>query len=185
MTSYAINFLKQWGYLAEDGSFNAGAHALMEVQISEIFTTELFLQGVFDELPPAKLFGVLAGMCTNLNKRVEVRSTKQDRRVGWAVTKVRESSIVKAADYISQSETTWDARLIGLGSAWAEGKSLNEVLANIYSPTDVSGDLVGAFRRARELAGQLKALWIDDEARTQEINQLIRTVTREEVAVVG
>ncbi len=101
------------------------------------------------------------------------------------MTKVRESSIVKAADYISQSETTWDARLIGLGSAWAEGKSLNEVLANIYSPTDVSGDLVGAFRRARELAGQLKTLWIDDEARTQEINQLIRTVTREEVAVVG
>jgi len=180
-----VTFLKQWGYLAEDGTFNAGAHALMEIQISEIFTTELFLQGVFDDLPPAQLFGVLAGMCTNLNKRVEVRSTKQNRRVGWAVSKVRESSMVKAADYIAQSETTWDARLIGLGAAWAEGKSLNEVLAEVYSPTDVSGDLVGAFRRARELAGQLKALWADDEARTTEINHLIRTVTREEVAVVG
>jgi ATP-dependent RNA helicase HelY len=180
-----VDFLKQWGYLAEDGSFNAGANALMEVQISEIFTTELFLQGVFDDLPPAQLFGVLAGMCTNLNKRVEVRTTKQERRIGGAVSKIRESSVVKAADHIAQSEATWDARLIGLGAAWAEGKSLNEVLANIYSPTDISGDLVGAFRRARELAGQLKALWGEDEARTTEINQLIRTVTRDEVAVVG
>ena len=180
-----VAFLTQWGYLAEDGSFNAGANALMEIQISEIFTTELFLQGVFDDLTPTQLFGVLAGMCTSLNKRVEVRSTKQDRRVGWAVSKVRESSIVRAADYIAGSESTWDPRLIGLGSAWAEGKGLNEVLANVYSPTDVSGDLVGAFRRARELAGQLKALWAEDEARTAEINKLIRTVTREEVAVVG
>ena len=93
--------------------------------------------------------------------------------------------MVKAADYIAQTETTWDPRLIGLGKSWAMGKGLNEVLADVYSPTDVSGDLVGAFRRARELAGQLKALWLEDEARTTEINHLILTVTREEVAVVG
>jgi uncharacterized protein YoxC len=68
---------------------------------------------------------------------------------------------------------------------WAQGKSLAEIMAHVESPTDVTGDLVGAFRRAKELAGQLKALWIDDEAKVAEINRLIREVTRDEVSVVG
>ena len=58
-------------------------------------------------------------------------------------------------------------------------------MAYVVSPTDVTGDLVGAFRRARELAGQLKALWIHDEMKTAQLNRLIREVTRDEVAVVG
>ena len=68
---------------------------------------------------------------------------------------------------------------------WAQGKSLAEVMANVYSPTDVTGDLVGAFRRARELAGQLKHLWEHDEMKTAEIKRLMRDVSRDEVAVVG
>ena len=56
-----VEFLKQWGYLGENSEFRAGATALMNIQISEIFTTELFLNGVFDDLPPDRLFGVLAG----------------------------------------------------------------------------------------------------------------------------
>jgi len=180
-----IKFLEHWGYLAEDGSFRAGASALMQIQISEIFTTELFLNGVFDDLAPDRLFGVLAGMCTTLNKRVEVHTTKADRRVGWGVTKIRNSPIVAAADELTRTETTWDARLICLGTMWAQGKSLAEIMAYVYSPTDITGDLVGAFRRARELAGQLKSLWLHDEAKLAEINRLMREVSRDEVAVVG
>jgi len=180
-----INFLKHWGYLTDDGEFRAGATALMQVQISEIFTTELFLSGVLNDLPPEHLFGVLAGMCNTLNKRVEVQSTKADRRVGAGVTKIRNSDIVAAADELTRSDTTWDSRMIGLGTMWAQGKSLPEIMAYVQSPTDVTGDLVGAFRRARELAGQLKSLWIDDEMKTAEINRLMREVSRDEVAVVG
>jgi len=180
-----INFLKHWGYLGEDGSFRAGATALMQVQISEIFTTELFLSGVLDDTPPDRLFGVLAGMCNTLNKRVEVNNTKADRQIGARVTKVRNSPIVTAADALANSETTWDTRMIWLGTMWAQGKSLAEIMAHVNSPTDVTGDLVGAFRRARELAGQLKSLWIDDEAKTAEINRLMREVSRDEVSVVG
>ena len=180
-----VHFLKQWGYLGEDGEFKAGANALMSVQISEIFTTELFLNGVFDDLPPDQLFGVLAGMCTTLNKRVEVHTTKADRRAGWGVSKIRNSPIVLAADALNGSETTWDTRLIGLGTLWAQGKTLAEVMAHVYSPTDVTGDLVGAFRRARELAGQLKHLWAHDEHKASELQRLMRSVSREEVAVVG
>jgi ATP-dependent RNA helicase HelY len=180
-----VEFLKKWGYLAEDGSFKAGAHALREIQISEIFTTELFLNGVFDDLEPDRLFGVLTGMCNTLNKRVEVHTTKADRRAGGAVAKVLGSDVLQAAESLTQAETTWDSRMIGLGTMWAQGKSLAEIMAYVSSPTDVTGDLVGAFRRARELVGQLKALWGDDEMKTAQINRLIREVTRDEVAVVG
>jgi ATP-dependent RNA helicase HelY len=180
-----IRFLQHWGYLAEDYSFNAGAKALMHIQISEIFTTELFLSGALDDTPPDRLFGVLTGMCNTLNKRVEVNSTKADRQIGAVITKIRSSPIVTAADELSGSDTTWDTRMIWLGTMWAQGKSLAEIMAHVESPTDVTGDLVGAFRRAKELAGQLKALWIDDEAKVAEINRLIREVTRDEVSVVG
>lgn len=180
-----VEFLKQWGYIREDGEFNAGARALMEIQISEIFTTELFLRGVFDDLEPHQLFGVLTGMCNTLNKRVEVHTTKSDRRVGAQVAKVLASDAVRAAEALMRSETTWDARMIGLGTMWAQGKTLAEIMAYVVSPTDVTGDLVGAFRRARELAGQLKALWGHDEMKTASINRLMREVTRDEVAVVG
>ena len=180
-----IGFLKQWGYIGEGGEFKAGANALMEIQISEIFTSELFLSGIFDDLEPHRLFGVLTGMCNTLNKRVEVHTTKADRRVGWKVSKILGSDIVRAADAINRSETPWEPRMIGLGTLWAQGKSLAEIMAYVVSPTDVTGDLVGAFRRARELAGQLKALWIHDEMKTAQLNRLIREVTRDEVAVVG
>ncbi|MEC9391445.1 MAG: hypothetical protein VX944_15330, partial [Myxococcota bacterium] len=117
--------------------------------------------------------------------RVEVHTTKADRRAGWKVSKVLTSDIIRAADALTRSETTWDPRMIGLGTMWAQGKSLAEIMAYVVSPTDVTGDLVGAFRRARELAGQLKALWVHDEMKTTQLNRLIREVTRDEVAVVG
>ena len=180
-----IQFLQHWGYISEDGSFNAGARAIMSIQISEIFTTELFLAGVFDELEPERLFGVLTGMCNQLNKRVEVSTNKRDRRLGWKVTEIRESEMVTQSERLSRNEVTWDTRMIGLGTMWAQGKSLNEILAYVDSRTDMRGDLGGAFRRAKELAGQLKSLWEHDEARVTEINKLIRSVTRDEVQVVG
>jgi len=180
-----VDFLTRWGYLAEDGSFNAGAKVLMEIQIEEIFTTELFLSGALEDLEPAHMFGILTGMCTEFPTRVHVMTTKQDRRLGWKVNKVRDGQMIREAEQITGVEVCWDARLIALGAAWARGKSLNEILMMVDSTSDRSGDLVGAFRRAKELAGQFKAVWAYDEDKVRMLKDLIRTVSRDEVEVVG
>lgn len=180
-----VAFLTRWGYLAENGDFNAGAKVLMQIQIEEIFTTELFLNGVFEDVDPDQLFGMLAGMCTSLAKRVKVVTTKQDRQVGWAVNVVRESEIIEEAERLTRSDTCWDPRLIGLGAAWAQGKGLHEVCAMVESNSDLSGTLIGAFRRAKELAGQIRAIYGDDENKYTMLTDLIRRVSRDEVEVVG
>jgi superfamily II RNA helicase len=180
-----VEFLMRWGYIQENGDFNAGAKVLMQVQIEEIFTTELFLSGVLDELEPDQLFGVLTGMCTEFPTRVNVVTTKRDRRLGWKVDKIRNGAMLKEAEEMTGLDTCWDPRMITLGSAWAQGKSLNEVLMTVDSTSDRSGDLVGAFRRAKELAGQIKGLWDYDEDKVQMLGTLIRSVARDEVEVVG
>jgi superfamily II RNA helicase len=180
-----VQFLTRWGYLGEDGEFNAGAKVLMQIQIEEIFTTELFLSGVLEDLEPHMLFGVLTGMCTTFPPRVHVLTTKQQRRLGWKVDKIRAGTMIREAEELSGLETCWDPRMISLGSAWAQGKSLNEILMTIDSTSDRSGDLVGAFRRAKELAGQIKSIWDYDEDKVKMLKTLIRAVARDEVEVVG
>ena len=157
----------------------------MQIQISEIFTTELFLSGVLEDLEPDRLFGVLTGMCTEFPTRVHVQTTKRDRRLGWKVDKIRSSAMVCEAEELSGVDTCWDPRMISLGSAWAQGKSLNEILMTVDSTSDRAGDLVGAFRRAKELAGQIKAVWDYDQAKVDMLTSLIRNVSRDEVEVVG
>ena len=76
----------------------------------------------------------------------------------------------------------------GFGVAYSVAKTVAQggpLLLNIESPNDVSGDLVGAFRRARELASQIRAvLESSQDPRAAEITTLIRTVSRGEVEVV-
>ena len=180
-----VDFLMRWGYMNQAAEFNAGAKVLMQIQIEEIFTTELFLSGVLEDLEPERLFGVLTGMCTTFPPRVHVLTTKRDRRLGWKVDKIRSSEIIQEAEELSGQETCWDPRMISLGAAWAQGRSLNEILMTIDSTSDRSGDLVGAFRRAKELAGQIKSVWTYDEAKVEMLAELIRKVSRDEVEVVG
>ncbi len=183
-----VRFLRDWGYLDEAGAFNAGAKVLMHVQIAEIFTTELFLQGVFDEAlaegGPALLFGVLAGMCNDLPRGVSVHVGREHRHLGRRVSRIRRSDIVVDAEVLTGVEVTWDPQMIGLGRLWAEGRSLAELLLNVHSPTDISGDLVGAFRRAKDLAGQLAQAWHEDPDRVALLRDLVRSVSRDEVEVV-
>jgi hypothetical protein len=72
-----------------------------------------------------------------------------------------------------------------LGAAWAQGKGLHEVCAMVESNSDLSGTLIGAFRRAKELAGQIRAIYGDDENKYTMLTDLIRRVSRDEVEVVG
>ncbi|MEC7948914.1 MAG: DEAD/DEAH box helicase [Myxococcota bacterium] len=180
-----VHFLVRWGYLDEDRSFNAGATALMSVQISEIFVVECILEGVFDGLDPHTLFGVLTGMTGNLPRAAVTREGKRARGVAKRITQIHGSDIVRAAEHLSGVPISWDHQLVPLGRGWAAGKSLSEVLLDVRCPTDISGSLVGAFRRAKDLCQQLRDVWKDDPDRRKQLDGLIKGVTRDEVEVVG
>ena len=179
-----VQFLVDHGYLAPDRSFNAGARVLLHVQIQEVFTTELVLQGIFDELDTQTLFGVLCGMTAELPRGVTVHESRHYRSIGRRIARIAESPIVTGAAELTGAYVGWDHQLIPIGKWWAEGRTLGEILDNVDTPTDISGSLVGAFRRAKDLAGQLRDVWRDLPDRTEEISDLIRSVSRDEVEVV-
>lgn len=180
-----VSFLQRWGYLDEDNSFNAGAKVVRHLQISEIFVSEVFLSGLFDELEPGDLFGVLCGMCANLPRGATVPAARRYKRLGRHIEKIRMSAMVLEAEELTGQSVTWDAALIPFGRWWVEGKSLTDILAQLHHHTDVSGDLVGAFRRAKDLAGQLRGAWADLPDKRSMVDSLMRRVTRDEVEVVG
>jgi ATP-dependent RNA helicase HelY len=181
---HKVEFLKSFGYIAEDGTFLAGAKALRHLQIQEIFVTELVLAGVFEGLSASVLFGVLTATCMELPRGAFTRLGREHRGLGRAIERVRRSEIVVAAEEMTRAEVVYDPQLIGFGQLWADGRPLNEILLNLTSPTDISGDLVGAFRRAKDLAGQLIDVWADDPGRVAMLRMLIREVSRDEVEVV-
>jgi len=180
-----VRFLQDIGYIAEDGSFNAGAKVLMHIQIQEIFATELFLSGVLETLPMPVFFGVLCGMCNALPRAVQAAGGREHRGLARTIEHIRHSDAVVEAERLSHAEVVWDPQMIQFGRWWADGRSLNEILLNLSSPNDVSGDLVGAFRRARELASQIRAAMLAGlDPRADELGKLIRDVSRAEVEVV-
>ena len=179
-----VLFLQKWGYLDEDDGFNAGAIALKHIQISEIFVTEVFLEGVFDELDMPTLFGVFCGMCATLPRGTFAPEAKKWRALNRRIDQIRNSEIVLEAEKLTGQEVTWDGGMIPFGRWWAEGQSLPELIEKIHSTSDASGDLVGAFRRAKDLASQLRGAWGDLPEKARELDALVRRVTRDEVEVV-
>ena len=181
-----VSALKGWGYLSEDGTFNIGAKVLMSLQIQEVFITELVLHGVLEDLEISELFGVLCGMCAELPRGVTVPSARAHRALGRKIGKIRSSDIVVDAEQLSRLQVTWDHQMIPIGQWWAEGRSMEEIMLNVHSPADVSGSLVGAFRRAKDLASQLREVWREAvPERAEQLRDLIRSVSRDEVEVVG
>jgi hypothetical protein len=92
--------------------------------------------------------------------------------------------VADAAD-LSSEEPVWDPDVMLLGRKWAEGLPLLGILELIESDTDVSGDLVTGFRRAKDLAGQLKDVYGEVPDRVEMLSALLRRVSRDEVEVVG
>jgi hypothetical protein len=75
--------------------------------------------------------------------------------------------------------------MIEIGRRWAEGWPLLEVLGLLECPTDMSGNLVNAFRRAKDLAGQLRQVYRDDPSMSEALRTVVERVSRDEVEVVG
>lgn len=181
-----VQFLQQVGYLSETLELQAGGRVLSHVQIEEIFITELFLAGVFEDLPPDLVFGLLCAVNKEFGRdvRVRVRFRPEILQLGRTADKIRWSSTVTRAEELSGVSVTWCPEMIHFGAMWAQGKPFAELLAHLDSPTDHSGDLVGAFRRAKDLATQLKEVYAEDPNRRQMLAELISGVSRDEVLVV-
>ncbi len=179
-----VDFLTRCGYLAADGSFAAGAKVLVHIQIAEIFATELVLAGVFEGVDPEELFGVCVALCNELPRGARASVGKADKALVREIEKVRQSEVVVEAEKRFNVPVTWDAQMVSFGRWWAEGRSLGELLMHVESPTDISGDLVGAFRRAKDLAAQLRDVWAEDRPRASAIEAMLRKVTRDEVEVL-
>ncbi len=181
-----VDFLKLAGYINDDGSFNAGARALMHVQINEIFVTELLLEGIFEELDEDELFGVLTSIVHELPRGVVSRYPLAGR---WAhlrarVLRVKTGDVVLGGSELMGFPVPFSPDLMPFGYLWAKGAPLSVLMNRLDSDIDVSGDLVGAFRRAKDLAGQLRAVYRDDGVLSGRLSDLIRKVSRDEVEVI-
>ena len=75
--------------------------------------------------------------------------------------------------------------MISIGEAWAEGKSLAEIQTMFTSPTDITGTLIGAFRRAKDLLSQLRTVWEGVPEPYNRYTELMKSVSRDEVEVVA
>ncbi|MEZ4238982.1 MAG: DEAD/DEAH box helicase [Myxococcota bacterium] len=182
-----VGYLQGIGYLDDDLVFNAGARILRHLQISEVFVTELVLSGLLEDLSPPRLFGVLCGLTNELPRHAHLtgRRAHEDRGLARQVARIRQSDVVVGAEELGGGECSWDEDVMHLGRRWAEGVPLLELVASVASDTDLSGDLVTGFRRAKDLVGQLRDVYADIPDRAQMLAQLARAVSRDEVEVVG
>ncbi len=180
-------YLERVGYIDADGGFNAGAQILKRIQIEEIFTTELVLSGLLLDLSPELSFGLFCAMTGSLPRsaRTWQKLHGPARQLAAAVERIRRSPVVADAEAITEQEVTWDPMMIPFGEAWAAGRSLEDVLRGVQSDTDLSGQFVGNFRRAKDLATQVRAACSEDEGLAERLRELARRVSRDEVEVIG
>jgi superfamily II RNA helicase len=94
---------------------------------------------------------------------------------------ILEGEILEAALALGGGEPVCDTRMMSLGYLWATGWALPDMTRMIRSEVDVSGDLVGALRRAKDLTGQLREVLSDDPARQTELKLILHKISRDEV----
>ncbi|AWV90206.1 DEAD/DEAH box helicase [Bradymonas sediminis] len=181
-----VHFLRTHNYLAADNSLEPPARILRHLKIEEIFLTELILAGHLEDLTPEELFGTMCGLVVSLPRSARVRRPEDDK--WWQIfanfNAVYDSDIIAQAEALVFSETVYTPEVMPLGERWAAGDSLADILLEINNPTDLSGDLVGAFRRAKDMCGQIRDVFFDDAPRRKELTALIRKVSRDEVEVL-
>ncbi len=182
-----VMFLQDIGYLDVDWELAAGASVLQHVQIAEILVTELVLSGLLEDLDGPTLFGVACAVTNELPRSAKRlwRPDGRDRGLLAKLKRIRYSNIVIDAEEITGVQYSWGPDLLHLGRCWAAGDALVDLVDQIESRTDLSGDLITGFRRAKDLLGQLRMVYANDPERAELIHATVRAVTRDEVEVVG
>lgn len=181
-----VTFLRTHGYLGPNNELKSAARILKKIQFEEIFITELMLAGVLEDLSAEELFGVMCGLVQTLPRTARVDRPADDKwwRLFDEIRAVFESEVVVDAQRIVGSEYTFTPQLMPLGEAWANGAPLADLISMISNPTDLSGDIVGAFRRAKDLVGQIRDVYEDDPEKRHDLTRVLRAVTRDEVEVI-
>lgn len=181
-----VSFLRTHGYVDANDNLLAAGRVCQKIQFAEIFVTELFMGGAFEDLSAEEIFGVMTGLVQSLPRSARVGKPRDEKWWGYfdQLGAIYEAEVVWGAQELVGEETTYTPALMPLGEMWAEGSSLREILNEISNPTDLSGDLVGAFRRAKDLVGQLRNVVADDEVRRKELTAVLRAVSRDEVEVI-
>jgi ATP-dependent RNA helicase HelY len=181
-----LQALVEIGYIAEDLSLNAGGRVLRHVQIEEIFATELVLSGQLETLDEPALFGVLCALCNDFPRsaRVRRRPRGEEARLAKELRRIRFGSAVVATETFRSEPITFCPEMIPFGIRWYQGVDLVTLLLEIDSAADLSGDLVTGFRRAKDLASQLKDVYRVDPAMSERLRTVMKTVSRDEVEVI-
>jgi len=183
-----VNVLKGIGYLDDEGGFQAGAQALRHLQIEEIFASELVLSGILETLDPPVLFAVLATMSASFGPSIRAPWPRGELgKVVRRVQRIHRSDPVKRTAIEQSASPTFCAEMAPLGLAWYEGEALLDIVDAVDASADVAGLLVNAFRRAKDQASQLRDVYrvAEDEVMVDRLGEIIRTVSRDEVQVVG
>jgi hypothetical protein len=132
------------------------------------------------------LFGVFCVLSHSFGRTTTVRERPrgEDAKLARELRRIRFGDVVKACEESTGQPVTFTPEMIPFGRAWYEGRSLNELMLMIESPTDVSGDLVSAFRRAKDMSMQMRRVFEHDEAMIERLKDVAKTVSRDEVEVV-
>jgi superfamily II RNA helicase len=157
------------------------------VQIEELFVSEMVLAGVLEGLGPEEVYALSVGLTQELPPRVHVELDLPEA----LVERLAEIDAILSGDAVSRGlalaggEPRCDARMMAVGYHWAQGAPLPRLLQSVRSQNDISGDIVGSLRRAKDLVGQLRALYQDqDPDRAKALRQVMNQVTRDEVEVL-
>jgi superfamily II RNA helicase len=183
---HKLNFLRSYDYLTQENELEPPARIMRHLKMEEVFMTELIVNGVLEDLNPDELFGAMCGLVIDLPRSARVKRPSDDK--WWSIfdnfTAIYESEIVESSEPLVDSVTTYTPEVMPLGERWAMGHALSDIMDDIKNPTDMSGDLVGAFRRGKDMIGQLRDVYYSDARRRRELTHLIRKVSRDEVEVL-
>jgi superfamily II RNA helicase len=181
-----VTFLRSHGYIGDDNELLDRADILRHIKFEEIFLTELIMRGKLQDRDPEELFGILCGLVHSLPRKATVDKPNDDKwwEIFSEINQVFETEVVQDAAELTDTQVDFTPEMMPLGERWAHGESLPEILRSIHHKTDLSGGLVGAFRRAKDLVGQLREVYSEDPERRREYAALIRRVARDEVQVL-
>jgi ATP-dependent RNA helicase HelY len=180
-----VEFLRAYGYISEHNELQNPAKILQYMKIEEILMTELIMSGALENLSPEELFGVMCGFVQTLPRAARVhRPDRKWRAITDPIYDIVQSDVVRQAAELTGAEVIFTPEIMPLGERWAKGESLALIMREIENPTDLSGDMVGSFRRAKDLIGQLRNVYAADPDRRKLFGAILRQVTRDEVEVI-
>jgi superfamily II RNA helicase len=181
-----VTFLRSHGYIGDDNELLDRAEVLKHIKFEEILLTELIMRGKLQDRNPEELFGILCGLVHSLPRKATVDKPTDDKwwDIFSEIDQVFETEVVQDAAELTDTQVDFTPEMMPLGERWAHGETLQEILQSIHHKTDLSGGLVGGFRRAKDLVGQLREVYSEDTERRREYAALIRRVARDEVQVL-